>query len=263
VKWLSSLPVGVLVAGWLAFAFVVAAVSRVATRALVPAEERDHVQTIAAPLMPALGAAFAVLMALTLASEAGHLRSAEDIVSAEAAQASRLAWTATSPNVETARIQRALTDYLRATRRHEWRGAGETERADPTTAHALARLEGVVRSEAARTELGTPTSTELLASLDELTTARRERLAAASHALPALYVITLVASGAALIMNSGALTFRSSARTSLLVIGLAVVVGLSLALLFALSAPWDGPLVVSGRPIDSVLRDLGAGFFHS
>ena len=78
-----------------------------------------------------------------------------------------------------------------------------------------------------------------------------------------LYVITLVVSGMALIANAGALTYRAGRRTSLLVVGLAVVVGLSLALLFALSAPWDGPLVVSGRPIDAVTGDVGTRFFHS
>jgi len=36
-----------------------------------------------------------------------------------------------------------------------------------------------------------------------------------------------------------------------------------MALLFALTAPWEGPLVVSGRAVDAVLRDLHTGFFHS
>jgi hypothetical protein len=75
-------------------------------------------------------------------------------------------------------------------------------------------------------------------------------------------VLTLVASGVALIANAGALTFRSSVRTSLLIVGLAVVVAFSLALLFALSAPWDGPLIVSGQPIDTIVRDLSTGFFR-
>ena len=263
MTWLASLSAGVLVACSMAVAFAIVAVSRVTVRALVPRDEHDHVQAIAAPLMPALGATFAVLMALTLASEAGYLRSAQDIVSNEAAQASRLAWAATSPGVDTAPIHGALTDYLRTTRTHEWRGAGKSERADPATARAIATLERVVRIEAARPALGTPTSTELLASVDALTTARRERLAAASRDLPVLYVITLVASGVALIVNAGALTCRSSTRTSLLVGGLAVVVALSLALLFALSAPWDGPLIVSGRAIDTVVQDLRAGFFRT
>jgi hypothetical protein len=111
-----------MVVGWLARAFVIAAASRIAIRALVPATERDHMPSIAAPLMPALGATFAVLVALTLTSEAGYLRSAQDIVSNEAQQASRLAWATTSPGVETAAtapMQRALADYLRSTRMHE------------------------------------------------------------------------------------------------------------------------------------------------
>jgi hypothetical protein len=211
--------------------------------------------------MPALGATFAVLTALTLSSEAGYLRTAQGIVSREAAEASRLAWASTSPGVDSASIQEALAAYLRVTRDNEWENVHEIERTDEATAEALATLERAVREEAARPELGTPTSTELLASLDAVTTGRRERIAAADRELPSLYVVTLVVSGAALISIAGALVFRASARTSLLVAGLACVVGLSLALLFAIAAPWEGGLVATGDPIDAVVRDLESGFF--
>jgi hypothetical protein len=55
---------------------------------------------------------------------------------------------------------------------------------------------------------------------------------------------------------------RSSVRSALLVGGLAVVIGLSLALLFAIGTPWRGAITVSGQPIDTVVRDLNAGYFH-
>ena len=85
---LTSLPWAVLVVGWLAFALAVAAISRWVVRRLVPSEERDHVQGIAAPLIPALGAAFAILMALTL-SERGRLPAGRpDLVSDRPAGAS-------------------------------------------------------------------------------------------------------------------------------------------------------------------------------
>ncbi len=61
-----------------------------------------------------------------------------------------------------------------------------------------------------------------------MTIARRARLAAAARDIPALYVLTILASGVALIMNGGALTFRAGPRTSLLAFGLAIVVGLSM-----------------------------------
>ncbi|MCF3135707.1 bestrophin-like domain [Streptomyces olivochromogenes] len=263
MDWLTSLPALVLVAGWLLLALLVAAVARVGVRALVPATEQDRVPQIAMPLMPTLGAAFAIFAALSLASEAGYLRAAEGLVSDEAAAASRLAWAATSPRIQPEPIHTALRDYLQTTRAKEWSGAAAASGDDPSTARAVAQLERSVRTEAARPELGSPASTELLVSLDGVTTSRRARIAAASRDVPSLYVVTLVVSGLALIVNAGALTFRSSLRTSLLITGIGSVVGLSLALLFALSAPWNGPFIVSGHPLDAVVQDLKSGFFHS
>jgi hypothetical protein len=260
VYWLTSRPAAVLVVGWLAVALLVAFAARLTVRAVVPGREHDHVHRVASPLMPALGAAFGVLIGITLSSEAGYLRSAQDDVATEAAAASRLAWAATSPGVRSEPIHAALREYLQTTRATEWSGDSAAG-GDPATAHAISALERVVRAEAARTELGSPASTELLVSLDAVTSARRARLAAASRQIPPLYVVTLIAGGVALIVNAGALAFASSVRTSLLVTGLAVVVGLSLALLFSLAAPWSGPLIVSGQPIDAILRDLQTGYF--
>jgi hypothetical protein len=260
MDWLTSLPAGLLVVGCLAIAVSIAFGARAAVGALVPISEHDLVPRVASPLMPALGAAFGVLVALTLAGEAGYLKSAQDVVASEAAAASRLAWAATSPGVRSDPIHDALGEYLEATRAREWRGARAAV-GDPGVGAAVARLERVVRAEAARAELGTPASTELLASLDAVTSNRRQRVAAASRQIPVLYVITLVVGGVALIANAGALGLGSSTRTTLLVMGLTIVVGLSLALVLSLVSPWRGPLVVSGHPIDAVVADLRAGFF--
>jgi hypothetical protein len=261
MAWLSSLSPWVLLTGWLAVALLVAAAGRAIAAALVPRDELGDVRGVAGPLMPALGATFAVLTAITLSSEAGYLKSAQDIVSAEGASAARLAWAATSPATDGAPIQRALLDYLETTRRQEWDGDRVARGDDAATEAAIARLERVVRAEAARPEIGTPSSTELLSALDAVTGGRRARVAAAARDLPLLYVITLVASGLALIANAGVLVVASGRRSALFVIGLAVVVGLSLALLFSLTAPWRGGLVVSGKPIDAVVVDLQTGFF--
>ena len=63
-------------------------------------------------------------------------------------------------------------------------------------------------------------------------------------------------------MNAATLTLRSGWRSALLVGGLVAVIGLSVALLFALGTPWRGPISVSGQPIDAVVRDLNTGYFH-
>ena len=57
-------------------------------------------------------------------------------------------------------------------------------------------------------------------------------------------------------------TMRSGWRPIVLVGGLAVVIGLSTALLFALGTPWRGSITVSGQPIDAVVHDLNAGYFQ-
>src|SRR5215472_12988523 len=161
MTWLMSLPVAVLVIGGLVLALLVTVGGRLAARALVPVTERDAAYTIAAPLMPALGALFALFMGLTLANEASTLASAQGIVSNEAADASRLAWAATSPGINSAPIQSDLLGYLQATRTYEWHGSNAAEGDDPATAHAIASLEIAVRTQAARPALGTPASTEL------------------------------------------------------------------------------------------------------
>ncbi|MEV7618424.1 hypothetical protein [Streptomyces sp. NPDC089799] len=262
VDWLASLPTVVLTVGCLVLALLVAALARKGVRVLVPVGEQDRVQQIAMPLMPTLGAAFAIFAALSLASEAGYLRAAEGLVSDEAAAASRLAWAATSPRVHPEPIHAALLDYLQTTRAGEWDAGAVAAGDDLATGRAIARLERTVRAEAGRPEPGNPASSELLLSLDSVTNSRRARVAAASRDVPTLYVITLVVAGLALIVNAGALVFRSSLRTSLLVLGIACVVGLSLALLFALTSPWSGPLTVSGHPLDLIVGDLKSGFFH-
>jgi hypothetical protein len=212
--------------------------------------------------MSPLGAAFAILAALTLANEAGYLSSAQGIVSSEAADASRLAWAATMPGVRRAPIQSGLRIYLGVTRLNEWRGANAADGEDSPTLRALAHLERVVRAQAARPDLGTPISSELLAALDSLTNDRRARLAAASREPPTFYVITLAVSGLALIAGAAAVTIRAGRRVAFLIGGLTVVVGLSMALILVLGNPWRGTTFVSGHPIDVVIHDLGTGYFR-
>ncbi|HEY2195786.1 MAG TPA: hypothetical protein VGH76_26270 [Actinomycetospora sp.] len=261
--WLTSLPVGVLIGGCLAIAVLIAVASRLAVRAFLPESQYDGAHSIAAPLMSPLGAGFAILAALTLANEAAALTEAESIVSSEAADASRLAWAATTPGVEAGLVHAALLRYLEATRANEWHGPEAATGNDPATATAVADLERAVRAQAVEPGLGTPVSTELLSSVDAITTDRRARLASAAKQLPGLYVITLVVGGIVLIANAGVLTVRVHRRGALVISGLTIMIGLSVALILALENPWEGSIVVSGHPLDSVVNDLVAGYFHS
>ena len=91
--------------------------------------------------------------------------------------------------------------------------------------------------------------------------ARRQRLATAARGLPTLYVAVVALSGLALIVNSAALAVSSTWRVAVLTAGLVTVVALSIALLFAISAPFAGGFIVGGEPLDHVVADLRAGLF--
>ena len=217
-----------------------------------------------APLMPALGAAFGG-DDRAHPGERGRVpaQSAQDLVSSEAAAASRLAWAATSPGVRSEPIHAAL---LRLPAGHPRHRVARRECRRGRSRHAACRsstLERVVRAEAARAEIGTPASTELLASLDAVTScaAGPNRRRVTRHPRPLCRHArrgrrgadrqrrrTGVSHGAC-----GPLSWSSASPSSS---------GLSLALLFALSAPWQGPLIVSGQPIDAIVQDLRSGLFY-
>ncbi|HXB37464.1 MAG TPA: hypothetical protein VNU75_07145 [Acidimicrobiales bacterium] len=261
--WLTSQSVWLLVIGCLVIAAAVALGSRLLALRLLPPKDREEAHSIAAALMTAFAAAFALLTALSLANEVTSLSSAQTTVSTEAAAAAALAWSSTNPGVHTAPVQTALRNYLVATRTFEWHGAASANGDDPQTDNALAALERTVRGQAARPVLGTATSMELLTNVDALTNQRRIRLADASHSIPDFYVVLVVVVGLALIVNTSVVGIRGGVRASLVTISLSIVIALSIALLLSLATPWRGAIQVSGHPIDSVITDLNTNYFRS
>jgi hypothetical protein len=257
LQTLVSVPVWGLVVMALAIGAAVAILARAGLRRLL-AGEQTGVAAVAGPLMPALGAVFALLAALSLSSEAGELRKADQDVAAEAAAASRLAWASTTPAVDTEAVQDALQQYLRATRSEEWAGAGAGR---ATTREALGDLERTVRQEAANSELGSAQAGELLGAVDVVTSLRRDRLATGAHEMPVLYLVVVVAAGLALIVNAAALAVDRHQRVAWLTAGLVVVVALVVALLLGITSPFRGAFITDGTPIDAVTDDLEDGFF--
>jgi hypothetical protein len=258
---MASLPTWALAAIWLVVCGACAAGARLLARRVIPAEERARAGAIAGPLMPALGAVFALLSALSLAGVASELRASEDQVRVEAAAASRLAWGATGIGMDTAQLHAALMTYLQEITTNEWSNPDDLR--DRETLDSVAELERRTRASATAPGISTPQATELLTSLDALTSARRQRLAGAHHDLPALYVAVVALAGLALIANSSVLALGDRRRLAALPAGLVVVVSLVIALLFALGSPFSGPFVASHYPIDQIIVDLRTGVFEA
>ena len=258
---LAGLPVWALTAIWLVVCGAWAVGTRRLLRRTLSEAERTRAATIAGPLMPALGAAFALLAALSLAGTASELRATEDQVSGEAAEASRLAWSMTGPGMDTTGLQAALLDYLQSTRATEWDSPDEG--GSEETLSVLAELERQTRAGAAAPDITSPHATELLGALDGITLARRQRLAASHHDLPLFYIGVVAVAGLALLANASALTLNDTRRLAYLPAGLVAVVGLAMALLLAIGSPFTGAFVASGDPIDQVVVDLQSGLFQA
>jgi hypothetical protein len=225
-------------------------------------DHRRRSRDIVGPLTPALAALFSVMVAFTIVTEAGYLRTAQTVVTVEGTAASRLAWASTTPGVDGAPIRRALTDALDTMVRTDWSGRDETDRTPPAIVRSLRRLESVTRG--AAVEPGTPSavSGELLSTLDSFTSARRDVVAEATRSIPLGYLAVLVITGLALVVNVALLSLAAGRRGLALVIGVVVIVGLSIALLIGVAAPFMGPLQVNHGVLDRVLADLHGGMFR-
>lgn len=253
----------VLVVASLAGFAVVAFVTRLIGERLLDDDRRARSREILGPLTPALAALFSVMAAFTIANEAGYLRTAENVVGAEGSAASRLAWATTTPGVDGAPIRAALTDFLVTSTRVDWSGRVETLRTPPAVARSLQRLEGVTRRAATAPGVPSAVASELLTAVDGVSMARRDVVAESSRSIPIGYLLVLAITGAALVANVALLSLSASRRGLALVVGVVVVVGLSLALLIGISAPFMGPLRVGPGAVDRVVADLRDGMFRS
>jgi hypothetical protein len=134
---------------------------------------------------------------------------------------------------------------------------------DPTPEPLKASIQGLesgVRGAASATDTTTQAGAEMLASLDDLTTARRERVTAQSTHLPTMFVFALFLAGLAVVVNAAALTVGRP-KTGRLIVLLVAVVAVDIALVIALWEPFSGAIPVSDRPLTDVIAQLGDGFF--
>ena len=250
------------VASILVFAGV-AAVTRVVAARVGGEEQRSRVVAIVGPLTPALAALFSVMVAFTVVTEAGYLRTGQDLASDEAAAASRLAWASTNPSIDGAAIRADLAEYLATVVRVDWSGRAEGERTPPAVARVTRRLEATTRARADAAGVSSAVASELLTALDGVTSTRRELVAESTRRIPTGYLAMLALAGVALVVNVSVLTVSGRRRTMGLIVGVVLVVSTSLALLVGVSASFAGPLRVDHDALDRVVADLRSGYFSA
>ncbi len=257
MAWLSSLP------GWLIVLASVALFTgaALAVRRLIERTSRDQPRenhhTVAGQLMPGLCAIFGIIAGLTLVGQVDNWNRAQDAVAREASAAARLAWA--TAEVPSRQAHAPLKRFLETDLGPGWELTLDDPMPEPLEA-SIQGLESGVRGAASAADTTTQGGAEMLASLDDLTTARRERVTAQSTHLPTMFVFALFLAGLAVVVNAAALTVGRP-KTGRLIVLLVAVVAVDIALVIALWEPFSGAIPVSDRPLTDVIAQLGDGFF--
>jgi hypothetical protein len=229
---------------------------------IVSPKNRESVGMTAAAYMTALGSLFAILTGFLINAEYTTLRRTQDIVAEEASAASRLAWaTEGLAGVDSALVQDALATYLHDLDTGEWDALANGDPERSLAVRSLSDLQGVVFNVGSREYVSAASAEGMRSAVSDLTSARRERVAIASQSLPVpLFALSVVA-GVALIVNAIAVTLRSRTWTVAVAAGILVIVALDLALILAISAPFQGAFTASRAPIAELYGEVRAGDF--
>ncbi|MFM8527349.1 MAG: hypothetical protein ACKOBH_04450 [bacterium] len=229
----------------------------------------------AAAYSTVLGSLFAILTGFLINAAFNTVNTSKQIVVQEAAAANRIAWVARDLGGEGGeRLQDDLQAYLRGVVDREWERLGDTEY-DNTVLEstrgnsAMQQLELLQRdSSVVVTSLdGSSAASEvraeaLYSAVNDLQTQRRLRFDSAQSTTPlGMFLLALVA-GISLIANSIVVTLRGRVWDAFVAAGITLIVGLDLALIVNLSAPFSGGFTVPSGPLTEIYEALRQGVYR-
>jgi hypothetical protein len=210
---------------------------------VISAPAQADVETIAGPLMGALGALFAFLTAFVITTEWGQHREAEHTVGMEADACVRLAWISQSPVCDGAAIRRDLAAYLGSVLNEEWPALADGGGCEATH-DRMSELQYRVRGIAAEPDVPVSVS-------NDLTTAAPD--------IPAPLFLLAFLNGVVLTLNAVVLALHLDHAHGLAIAGIVALIPLDLALLLAIATPFKGDLRVEGHALVRVLDNLTRG----
>ncbi len=228
----------------------------------------------AAAYSTVVGSLFAILTGFLINAAFGTVNTSREIVANEASAANQIAWIARDIGGSRGEgIQRDLQIYLGQVKGEEWprlgdRGYDNTVLEQTKGNSAMFELELLQKEIASVISSFKDSSTPSLvraqalhAALEDLQTQRRLRFDTAQSTTPfGLFALALVA-GISLIANTIVVTLRGRSWDGFVAAGITLIVGLDLALIVNLSAPFAGGFTVSSGPLTEVFEALRQGVY--
>ncbi len=203
-----------------------------------------------------IGVLYAVLLAFVVIIVWERFYDAEKALTREAGAAATLYRLSSGlDDTATAALRSTLTAYLRSILADDW-PAMVRGRSSAATTQVLSDLYGLVVRERPGDLHDSDLQQDLLAQLDELTRARRERLVMAAGTVPEVlwFVVFL---GAALTISFTFFFGTENLVAQSMMTGILAAIILSAVLVVvALDRPYTGAIMVSQEPIKGVLEDF-------
>jgi hypothetical protein len=244
---LSTLQIMVLFAGG---SVVVAVALAIGIRKVVPDIAERQFEELADGLRVVYELLFALLLAFVIASVLDKFSEAESTVGSEATALSQMVRSNLAFPVDAqVRLNRGIGVYVDATVNDEW-PAMRDGKASPDAAAALETMYALYAGFRPTADAEAEFYSQALGHLDEVATARRERLDISSSKLPTVLVLMLPLGAALLLL----LEYRPRLMpcSQMVFMGtLALVVSSTYVLTIVLDYPFSGDVSVSNEPLKS------------
>ena len=212
---------------------------------------------VAGFIIAVIGTLYSVLMALVVTNVWAQFEESAHVAEHEAELTISMYRDAAVFATDSSAIRPSLREYATSVVNEEWPSMAEDQEESGATDLALARLFRSYRSiqpQNAAEEIFLHNS---LDRLDDITAARRERIAASSKKLPGPLWLVLVAGAAITLGFTLILPVRNVRAQGLMVSSVAAMTALMLFLTLSLDLPFSGDLAVEPTAMRSAIHEFG------
>jgi len=221
-------------------------------RRYFPRLSRGESNDVAGIAVGLLAAVYGIVLAFVIVAMYDDFKEAEATVGREATNVTQLYTDVDAfPNPPHDELKRAILAYVTTVRGGEWK-AMRSGREAPRAEVDLRRIAHLLQGFEPKTQSDSSFYTEAIAKLNDVVGERADRLHAARESLPGTFQVLVIGGGLLLIGSLYFVGVPSARGQTLLIGGVAALIGLNLLLALLLDLPFSGQLNVSSSPFEEV-----------
>jgi lysylphosphatidylglycerol synthetase-like protein (DUF2156 family) len=253
IRWLGSLPAGVLFVAIAAVWILGTIVLDLVMRRVIREEVRGSAANTAATTLLALATVFAIIVAFVIVDAYSQVSSAQDQVSDKAAELSVVSENSRAfPGDEGREVRTAVRTYAGAVVDRALPQIEESAQPSIAADRALEALYAGVREIAPATTAETAAYEQINFALSNITRTRSRLIDLSRPSVPDALIWILVVLGAAVLALAAALDTRDRRSHLVMLSVMSLSVSLSLALVLSLNYPFDSLIGIDAQPLREI-----------